>query len=70
MSEYFFGVKNGKMDEAEQARRRRAAKKHNADFIYAELPEGPRSWFACQNLGEPFDSETARAVMAELEGPQ
>ena len=55
MSEYLFGVRYGKLDKAERTRRKKAAAKHNATFVYANMPDGTRSWFSADNLGEPFD---------------
>lgn len=67
MDEYFFGVRDGKLSVRERKRREAAARKHGARFVYLRDGDGERSWFACRNLGEPFDGATARAVLAELE---
>ncbi len=66
MARYLFGCENGKMTRREQRERESAAKKHDAEFTYARMPEGPRSWFSCQNLGHPFDAATEQAVLAEI----
>ena len=68
MSDYFFGVTKAKITKKEAARRQRIAAKHGATFVGpVDLPGNQSTgWFACPNRGEPFDSQIARAVMAEL----
>lgn len=67
MSQYLFGVKNGKLDAKEQRLRRRVAKKHGVEWVYVNLPgDGYRSWFAGPNLGFPFDRNLSDAVHADL----
>lgn len=66
MAEFFFGVGRGKVSKREYARVEAIAKSHYADFTNLNMPEGPRFWFSCQNLGEPFNSRTAARVMAEV----
>ncbi len=66
MSEFIFGVLIGKLTKAQQRARRAAAKKHAATWIYAELPDGYRSWFSAPNYGAPFDRQLAAAVAAEI----
>lgn len=68
MSEHSFGSRRGKLTNEQVDVRERAAKKHGAWFVYADIPgDGPRSWFACRNQGSPFNEATARAVLNELE---
>lgn len=43
------------------------AHKHGAVLINYTEPNGQkRHWFNCQNMGEPFDSQVAAAVLGEL----
>lgn len=79
MSQHFFGVGDGRLTKTEIRRREQIARTHHAEFIYMH-PESCKCghghdpfecpvlhyWFACANMGEPFDSATARAVMAEI----
>lgn len=67
MSEHHFGVSKGRIRASVGHRIDRAAKRHGAEFIWANMPDGPRAWFTCPNLGAPFDRQTERAVWAELE---
>jgi hypothetical protein len=65
---HFFGVRRGKLTANEVALRERVAAKHGVDFVYATIPgTGPQSWFECTNRGEPFNRDTANAVLADLE---
>jgi hypothetical protein len=75
MSEYMFGCGGGsKLTVKEIKRRKAAAEKNDAVFVYGEDPGKEdgwgnqlyRWWFACQNRGEPFDGRTQRDVEAEL----
>lgn len=64
MSEHFFGSHKGHLT----ARADRIAAKHVAAHCNYTEPRGERrGWFACRNRGEPFDSATARAVLADIE---
>lgn len=63
---FLFNVRNGSMSPEEIELHREAAAQHDVEFVYAELPEGPRSWFSCRNLGNPFDQQTAHAVRETL----
>lgn len=77
MSEYMFGLGDGHLGKAAA----RIARRHGAELVNHNdpgcrcgygcggdnCPSTARHWFACQNQGEPFDSEVARAVMADLE---
>ncbi len=70
-----FGVGGGsKLTGKEIKRRKAAAEKHDATFVYGEDPGKTdgygnqlyRWWFAGQNRGEPFDNRLRRDVEAEL----
>jgi len=64
MSEHFFGLGDGYMPAAADE----VARKHGACLVNYTEPHGKRRhWFACPNRGEPFDSSTANAVMADIE---
>jgi hypothetical protein len=68
MSEYFFGGERGKLTPKQVKNRETAAKKHGATFVYANIPgDGRRSWFECRNQGSPFNENTERHVLHELE---
>ena len=75
MSDYYFLVGKGHLGK----RADQIARKHGAVLInhtdpgcgcgYGctyDCPENRRHWFCCPNLGEPFDSATARAVESDL----
>lgn len=67
MSEYMFGLGRGNVPAALADRINKIAKRHGACFTNPKLPgEGWRYWFACPNLGFPFDKATAEAVFADL----
>lgn len=67
MDEYFFGLGKGRVSDTERKRLDKIAEKHGAWFCpYRDPAEGPRYWFACPNRGEPFNGQTARAVMTEV----
>ena len=76
MSEHMFGLGSGHLPKLAD----KIASKHGARLVNycdpgckcghgcaKECPECNRHWFAGPNLGEPFDSEMARAVMADIE---
>ena len=63
---YMFCVTNGLMTLEKRRRYAAAANEEDAEFVYAELPEGPRSWFVAENLGEPFNSDCRARVMKRL----
>ncbi len=68
MSEYMFGSGRGDVPAAKARKIDRIAQKHGAGFVNPTLPgDGPTAWFATRTRGEPFNGETARAVMADLE---
>lgn len=75
MNEYYFGVGKGHLGR----RADKIAAKHGATLVNhtdpgcrcgygctSDCPENRRHWFACNNLGEPFNSATARAVESDL----
>lgn len=67
MSEHFFGLGRGKITKKLGQQVDGIAKSHGAEFIWVTLPgDGPRFWFACDNIGEPFDSATAKEVLAAV----
>lgn len=59
---HMFHVREGLVSAAEARRIQRIAQEHGADFFAAE----GRYWFTCENLGDPFNGATARAVMAAV----
>ncbi len=68
MSEYFFGTHSGHLKKAAD----RIAEKHGAHHVNYSEYKGPgqiekRGWFACINRGNPFDQNTAAAVMADID---
>lgn len=76
MNEYFFGLGPGWLPKKAD----KIARKHEARLVnytdpqctcghgcaIGECKSSRRHWFACQNRGEPFDSQTAATVMAAL----
>jgi len=75
MSDYYFLVGKGHLGK----RADQIARKHGAVLInhtdpgcgcgYGctyDCPENRRHWFACDNLGEPFNGATARDVESDL----
>jgi len=64
MSEYFFGLGPGHLDDAVVDP---IVKKHGAYLVNYTEPRGEkRHWFACRNRGNPFDRQTASDVMDAL----
>lgn len=77
MSEYFFGLGSGWLPKSAD----KIARKHGACLVNYTDPQcncgrgcasgkckaSRRHWFACSNRGNPFDQQTARAVMSEIE---
>lgn len=63
---YLFGTHHGRLPEEEVERRRAIAAEHEVEYYYAEMPGGPRSWFAGPNLGEPFNGQLRAAVLADV----
>lgn len=64
MNEYFFGLGPGHLpDKADEI-----AKRHDAWLVNYTEPRGEkRHWFACRNMGDPFNRSTADAVLSDLE---
>ncbi|MEK6879341.1 MAG: hypothetical protein AABY22_07035 [Nanoarchaeota archaeon] len=76
MSEYFFGL--GKNWLSKKANK--IAEKHGAYLVNYIDPQcncgygckphtcnkSKRHWFACKNLGHPFDTQTASEVLKDL----
>jgi hypothetical protein len=68
MSEsYIFGFGRGKVSGKMRRRIDAIAKRHEATFISAALPDGHAHWFFTRNLGHPFDLAVRNAVFADLE---
>jgi hypothetical protein len=68
MQEYNFGYGSHKIRPTTARVLDRIARKHagaRAGFVTANMPEGPRFWFVIPNRGEPFDRDTAAAILAE-----
>jgi hypothetical protein len=65
MSAFHFGLHDSHLT----ARADKIAAKHGAWHInYTEPGTGRRrGWFACRNMGHPFDNATANAVLADIE---
>jgi hypothetical protein len=64
MSEHFFGLHKGHL----AARADKIAERHGASHVNYTEPRGEkRGWFVCPNRGEPFDTRTAVAVMADID---
>lgn len=67
MGEYMFGLVRGKIDERVVKQADRIARKHDCDFVYANIPgSGLQGWFSGPNLGSPLDERMASAVNADL----
>ena len=76
-SEYFFGLGSGHLDPDTVGV---VAEENGATLVNYTGPEcfcgygcsphtcekNQRNWFACRNLGEPFNSSIERVVMAEV----
>jgi len=61
-------VRKGQITAREEQLRERIARKHGVVFNYADFPgNGWMSWFSAPNYGEPFDSNLAKAVRADIE---
>jgi hypothetical protein len=68
MSEHHFGLGRGRVSKEDYRRIDQIAAKHGATFTNPNLPgDGWRYWFSCPNRGQPFDGDTARAVLGEVE---
>lgn len=66
MNTFQFGVGTGRVKPNVMLAAHTIAKRHDARFVVASMPEGPRFWFSAQNLGFPFNRATAEAVKADL----
>jgi hypothetical protein len=81
MSEHYFGVGEGLLGRQEIARREKIAARHGARFYTMAGDKGhclcgkghslgtcpvKRYWFGAPGKGEPFNTRTANAVLAEL----
>lgn len=69
-SRYLFGVSHngGRTAGRERDRRQAIAARHGCEWteIYDKSGGWWKSWFSCPNRGEPFDSQTADAVMRDV----
>jgi hypothetical protein len=64
MSEHMFGLHSGHLT----GKADKIAKRHGAWHTNYTEPRGQRrGWFSCRNLGEPFDSAVAKAVLADID---
>lgn len=65
MGEHFFGLGRGKVSERKAKAVERIVRRHGATFTRYVGPGDPepRFWFACENRGEPFDSQAEREVL-------
>lgn len=70
MSEFHFGLGNGKVSARERARIDRICRKfasRAAAFSNPTLPgEGARYWFSISNLGSGLDQRCASEIMSEV----
>lgn len=67
MSEYVFGVSRRKPTEMQRLEIEIIVSYHGVTFVeYDDPSEGYKSWFTGPNRGEPFDSQLAKAVYADL----
>ncbi|MHB2027543.1 MAG: hypothetical protein ACYCPT_01845 [Acidimicrobiales bacterium] len=69
MSEYMFGLGRGRLTPKACKDFDRVAAEYGARFSgNPELPgDGYRWWFACENLGAPFDELRSKDVLDALE---
>ena len=67
MSAYMFGVSRRKISRNEVRIMESVAKRHGVTLVEATVPgTGYQRWFEVRNYGEPFNTETARAVIEEI----
>lgn len=61
---YLFGQRIGRLSVATRSKLIAIAKANGAQFYYATGRDfsGAKGWFGCKNMGDPFDSATAKAV--------
>lgn len=61
---YIFGQHSGHLT----TRATEIAARHGAEHINYTEPRGERrGWFVCPDLGRPFNEDTARAVLRDLD---
>jgi hypothetical protein len=67
-AEFMFGVGRGKLSAREKAMAERTAKRAGVSFAgNPNMPgQGFMYWFTAKNLGEPFNTSTARQVAEAL----
>lgn len=64
---YQFGIGKRRLTRAQAKQLDAIADRHDASFYESTIPRtGYQWWFATENLGSPFNEQTARAVMAEV----
>jgi hypothetical protein len=67
MNENIFGITRRKMSQRDISRANRIAKRHGAWLVCATLPgTGWQAWFCSRNYGEPSNTRTRDAVMADI----
>lgn len=67
MSECFFGVTSNVRIPSHVGKALDAiAKRHDATFTWAKMPDGWRSWFACANLGEAYVRCVRASVLEDV----
>ena len=66
-TEFQFGVTKEKITKKEGMRRDEIAIRHGGNFIGpVSIPGNEvKGWFVIDNKGEPFNSRTAKAILAE-----
>lgn len=71
MSESFFGITHGiKLTRSQGERINTIARRHDAEFVWVRMPDGYRSWFTCDNLGETCVRAVKKAVVEDLQREQ
>ena len=64
---FTFGERRGvRLSDAERQVRTEVAQKHGATFHVIDVP-APRYWFSAKTQGPPFDLDTIKAVLGEIE---
>ena len=59
---FMCNVENGRLSKSQIRSREAIAAACGGEFVFANLPEGPRSWFQAENAGEPFNRKFAAAI--------
>ena len=67
MSDHFYLVGHRRLDAATVKACEAIAERHDGTFEHVHLPDGWRTWFACDNRGAPFDQRFDNAVGADLD---